>query len=121
MASPEVKRLACLTFLALVACSGEEPVVQDEVAGTALDCALDGSAEWSSDCRAEMVQDEGRVILVAHHPDGSFRRLVLHSDGSVSAADGADKAVSTVSGGAVEVRVAQDRYRIPAGAAAAVE
>ena len=92
--------------------------MQEEVAGRALECALDGSAEWSSDCRAEMVQDEGRVILVAHHPDGAFRRLELHSDGSVSAADGADKAVSTMSDGAVEVSVAQDRYRIPAGAAA---
>ena len=93
----------------------------EEVVGTALECALDGSARWSPDCRAEMVQDEGRVILVAHHPDGAFRRLELHPDGSVSAADGADKAVSTLSDGAVEVRVAQDRYRIPVGSASSSE
>ena len=121
MASPEVKWLAGLAFLMLAACSGEEPVAQEEVATTALDCALDGSAEWSPDCRAEMVEDEGRVILVAHHPDGAFRRLELHPDGSVSAADGADKAVSTASDGALEVRVAQDRYRIPVGAASSGE
>ena len=48
-----------------------------------------------------------------HHPDGSFRRLVVLPSGGLIAADGADQAVVSEEQGMFAVTLGQDRYRIP--------
>ena len=55
-------------------------------------------------------------MLVIHHPDGGFRRLLVTTDGrGVVTADGSDQAsVAVIDPGTIEVAVGDDRYRLPA-------
>ena len=56
------------------------------------------------------------LVLVLHHPDGGFRRLLVTTDGrGVVAADGSEQAsVAVVGPGMIEVAIGEDRYRLPA-------
>ena len=77
----------------------------------AIECAVDGAASFEPSCTLER---EGATLIV-HHPDGGFRRLEA-APGGVAPADGADPAlVAALPDGRLEVTVAGDRYRLPAG------
>lgn len=107
-----MKYLALLGISALAACSGAGSSPEQQVAGTIVECALDGAAQFAPQCNAEQVEDDGRKLIVVHRPDGGFRRFERQDDGGLAAADGADKAFVTRGNGVMEVRVAQDRYRL---------
>ena len=64
-------------------------------------------------CVVERVHENGSDILVIHHPDGGFRRLIVLPSGSLIAADGADQAVVSQEQQHLAVTLGQDRYRIP--------
>lgn len=79
-------------------------------------CAQQGSADFARVCTVEREKGDDGLILTLRHPDGSFHRLLVTSDGrGVVAADGAEKAVVTITGqNSIEVALGGDRYRLPA-------
>lgn len=81
-----------------------------------VDCATEGASDFATVCTVERSSSAEGLVLTIRSPSGSFRRLLVTSDGrGVVAADGADPAnVSLIDGGRIEVAVAGDRYRLPA-------
>ena len=79
-------------------------------------CKPVGAADFAPVCAVERTAAADGLILVLHHPDGAFRRLLVTKDGrGVIAADGAERAVVTVAGDhQIEVALGGDRYRLPA-------
>lgn len=75
-------------------------------------CAFGENASFERLCDRELVEG----ILTIRHPDGGFRRFQIVTDGrGLIAADGAEPAtVATVGTDMIEVKVAGDRYRLPA-------
>lgn len=81
--------------------------------GDAIACAVAGAADLAQDCVVERVHEAGADILVLHHPDGGFRRLIVLPSGGLIAADGAAQAQVEQQQGVFTVTLGQDRYRIP--------
>ena len=88
----------------------------DAESGGQIVCAQHGSADFARVCTVEREKGDDGLILTLRHPDGSFHRLLVTSDGrGVVAADGAEKAVVTITGqNSIEVALGGDRYRLPA-------
>ncbi len=102
-------------LLTVTACSAE-PVIENKVASAKPDdrveCAIGKGSDFANDCAIE--RGEG-ISLVVRHNDGGFRRLTLTADGSIDTADGADAiSVQPLSDGRTEVKIGEDRYRLPA-------
>lgn len=106
-------RCAALLLVVLAACTDQAP--GDPLPeGTAIECALAGSAEFTPDCTMERATRGEQSLLILRHPDGGFHRLEVGVEGrGIVAADGADVAVVTQGQGKVEVTVGPDRYRLP--------
>jgi hypothetical protein len=112
---------ALATALLLAACGagGEESGAGDARASSAakaarddrVACALAGAQVFTQDCTLERARVDGAPILVVRHPDGSFRRFAI-KDGSLTEADGADKASVSRSEDVFDVSVGSDRYRL---------
>lgn len=98
-----------LSGLATACSAGGEP----PPAGDAIACALARAQDLADSCVVERVHENGSEILVIHHPDGGFRRLIVLPSGSLIAADGADQAVVSEEQQQLAVTLGQDRYRIP--------
>lgn len=99
-------------LLALAGCSagGTSADIGDRL----IDCALGGAAAFSHDCSVERRRQEGRDLLIVHHPDGGFRRFELVEGGdSLAAADGAAAVAVARNDGTVDASVDGDRYRFP--------
>jgi hypothetical protein len=96
----------------LVGCGREKPLDPNSL----IDCQPAGAAAFAHDCTVERVDGPDGAILTLRHPDGRFRRLLVKEDGQgVAAADGAEPAEVRMSGDReIEVRIASDRYRLPA-------
>jgi hypothetical protein len=80
-------------------------------------CRLDSGQSFADKCSAEWRDEGGDVrILILHHPDGGFRRLLVARDGKrVNVADGSETlAVATIPNGLVELSVGDRAYRLPA-------
>lgn len=84
--------------------------------GARVACALHGTGVFEANCPIERVVSGDGLVLVIHHPDGGFRRLLVTTDGhGVVTADGSEGAVvSVVDPGTIEVAVGDDRYHLPA-------
>ncbi len=118
--------------MALSGCGeAEEERTQPPAADGAslIECALgDGSAFAEVCFLEEVASDEegefaGLAALMLRAPDGGYRRFYVDPDGAgLIAADGADVSVNTLSadGAVLEVRVADDRYRLPTRTAKSV-
>lgn len=111
--------------LALAGCSGGQGDEQTAAAnspaaeqkpGLPIDCALSGAGSFTRDCTVEQTPAGGGIVLTVRHPDGGFRRLQVTQDGrGVATADGAQPAMVAIAGDRdIEIRVADDRYRLPA-------
>ena len=110
-------RVGLIALLLLAACSKGSGSGLDE--GERIVCALAGSQQFVPDCSVERSSVDGAQLLVVHLPGGAFHRLELSKDGqSLAAADGADEAQSALKGDKFEVILGQDRFVIPAKAAA---
>ena len=114
------KFFALPLLLSLAACKvAEDPQAaaeeaREDAGGTTIACAQ-GQAEYAQDCWYERSDEDGKRLLVIHHPDGSFRRFEIVDDGrGLVAADGADAAQVTVAGEVIEVSLADYRYLVPA-------
>lgn len=91
------------------------PLLSCGDAGTAIDCAVEGAAQFEHVCTLERDEGPKGAILTVRAPDGHFRRLLATDDGRISVADGALPAtVSAVGPGLIEVAIDGDRYRLPA-------
>ena len=103
--------LGAVFCLAPVACSdGAVP----RTAGSAIACAVDGSSAFAEECTMERHSEEGGETVIVRHADGAFRRLSLGDpEAGIVTADGAQVAETRRGGGYVEVRVGDDRYRLP--------
>jgi hypothetical protein len=79
-------------------------------------CAVSGATEFARVCQLEQSETAGGLVLTVRHPDGGFRRLQVVKDGrGVVAADGAETAeVTPLNPRAIEVRIAGNRYQLPA-------
>jgi len=119
-----MNRRALLPFFALpplllAGCHGRtlgNEATHNEAGVAHIPCALGGSPIFRTSCTVERRQTGDGLMLVIHHPDGGFRRLLVTTDGrGVVTADGAEEAqVSVVDPGTIEVAVGDDRYRLPA-------
>ena len=107
--------LLALGLFALAACKPEPDKQPGVSTGETIACAVSGSSDFVADCAVERTNADGKLFLTVHHPDGAFRRFEVMKDGSgVATADGADQAVSRLSGQVLEVVIGPDRYRFPA-------
>ena len=81
-----------------------------------IECATDGSDRFEAVCTVERTVTEAGPVLTIRAPDGSFRRLLVTTDGrGVAAADGGEPAiVNPVGADRIEVRIGRDRYRLAA-------
>ncbi len=85
-----------------------------------LDCALAGAADFKPVCQVERVYKSDGMELIFRHPGGGFRRFAIVPGKGVEVADGSETAtVTTLSSNQIEVRVADDRYLLPATVKAA--
>lgn len=111
----------CLFPFLIASCSQENSTVPPVAQGVEhIACAVGGAVELSRVCAVERAGQEGRLTLVVRHPDGAFRRFQVLTDGrGIAVADGADEAVATLKGGALDVTVGADRYIFPATVKAA--
>ena len=106
-----------LALLALVACSQGEAQPQANDGALRIECAQGEGSTFGPDCLVEKVVGEEGPEFVVRHQNGAFRRFRIAQDRhGMIAVDGADEAVSTVSGEppVMEVAVGPDRYRFPA-------
>lgn len=103
--------------LLLTACQSATSAPSTSEAGEGIDCAIGAAAQMTRGCTVERTASaDGDLILVVHHPDGGFRRLMITRDGrGVVAADGASPVtVTPIDGHEIDVAVDQDRYHLPA-------
>lgn len=84
--------------------------------GEMVACATDGQAAFSPVCQIERAIGPKGLVLTISKPGGGFRRLLVTHDGrGVIAADGAEAAqINPLGENLIEVRLGQDRYRLPA-------
>lgn len=75
-----------------------------------------GAAPLTRTCTVEQTQGPDGLLLTLRHPDGGFHRLLATQDGrGVVAADGAEAAeVRVIDGDAIDVKLGDERYRLPA-------
>lgn len=105
-----------LSILLILAACGEEPVVEERAAGLSAPCALNGADAFDQSCTVQRQAIAGGTLLTLIAPDGGFRRVSVGANGSgVTAGDGAEPAtLATGAAGQIEIRIAGDRYRLPA-------
>jgi hypothetical protein len=79
-------------------------------------CALGGATVFRLDCTMDRISSAEGQTLVLGRANAGYRRFRVTTDGrGVVSADGAEPAVVTVIGDdQIEIRVGQDRYRLPA-------
>lgn len=96
--------------------SADEDERAKGIDGSTIQCAVNGSSEFSDGCQAERLVAEDGVTLVVRHPDGGFRRFNILTDGhGLEAADGAEKArIEIVDDSEILVSVGSDKYIMPA-------
>ena len=107
---------ATFLFLVLAACGSDEDggFPGESRSGAPVErvaCAR-GDAPLASDCIVERTGESDGALLVIHHPDGGFRKLRRRGN-AVEAVDGAASAMVQRQGDMLEVRVGEDRYRLP--------
>lgn len=99
----------------LAACSSEQPPESPAAGEETIACAVGGSAQLRKVCTVERSRQDGALTLVVHHPDGGFRRFDVRKDGTgLAPSDGADEAVTRLSGNSLSVTVGPDSYVFPA-------
>ncbi len=102
-------------MLCLAGCSSGDGQPQADAGAERIECALGGAEQFAQSCLVERVAVEGKGIVVVRHPDGSFRRFELVSDGrGLTSADGADELTTELKGQMLGVTVGADRYLFPA-------
>lgn len=104
--------------LALFLLSGCHQAPDIDVAETdRIDCAIGGSKTFVRTCVVERdVTNPGGPanIMTIRHGDGGYRRLIVASDGSFRAADGADVTTGhRLPDNRLEIALAGDNYRLP--------
>jgi hypothetical protein len=112
---------------AVVACGGGDPnadlkaadgeAAKEAAAAGKIECALAGSTTFDRNCTTERITGPEGQLLVIRHPDGGFRRFTILTDGrGLSPADGTDPdfKLTLLGNGMIEVRSADDIYRLPA-------
>jgi hypothetical protein len=119
-----MKMLVPAAVLLLSACGDASNDTDDVLAASAskadesgrISCSVDGAASFERLCAMERLTGPEGTTLTVRHPSGAFRRLLVTSDGrGVIAADGADTAtVSVIADNRIEVKIAGDRYQLPA-------
>jgi hypothetical protein len=110
-----------LPFLLLLSACGEAEDAPKDVLGAAppgaerIECAI-GRAAFAPVCVVDRSRSPDGLTLTLRNPDGSFRRLLVTTDGrGVIAADGIEQAVVTPLGtDRIEVAIGGNRYRLPA-------
>ena len=105
--------------LALIGCSGSEPVDETAVepGDQMLACAIGSGSEFTDSCTLQKVEKDGAAIYRVNHPGGGFRLFDAAEDGSgLVPHDGAEGAINSLDGDVLEVAVGEDRYRFPAQA-----
>ncbi len=121
------KQVLLASCLILSGCGGNDPdkdlkAAEGEAAGEAaaagkIECALAGATRFERVCTTERIVGPESQMLVIRNPDGGFRRFAILSDGrGLAPADGTDPdfKLSILGGGMIEVRSADDIYRLPA-------
>jgi hypothetical protein len=119
-----MRRSAMAALLLLAGCGDPNEATREAIAkaeekaadGGRIECATAGATSFARACTVERLKGPEGTMLIVHHADGGFRRLLVATDGrGVVAADGAEEAaVSVIAGDRIEVALGGDRYRLPA-------
>lgn len=105
--------LACVVLLA--ACSAAKEPGPVDITREHIDCAVGGVPELKPACSVERIEEDGRLTLIVHHPDGSYRRFGVKKDGTgVTTLDSATLPRVRLAAGRLDVLVGTDRYLFPA-------
>ena len=95
----------------------EKQATQDAIADGKIECALDGAKDFQRVCTTERISNEGGQVLTIRHPNGGFRSFRVLTDGrGLEPAHGfdADFSIDVLDNGTIELRSADNRYRLPA-------
>lgn len=107
---------ALILLLASTGCSAGAEQPQAEPGAERIECALGEGTEFAADCLVERSAVGDTRVLTVRHPDGGIRRFEQVDDGrGLIVADGADEAKLNFADEVLEISVANDRYRFPAG------
>ena len=118
-----MRRSAMAALLLLAGCGDPNEATREAIAKAEekaaddrIECATAGAASFARACTVERLKGPEGTMLIVHHADGGFRRLLVTTDGrGVVAADGAEEAaVSVIAGDRIEVALGGDRYRLAA-------
>jgi hypothetical protein len=108
-------------LLLLSACGESEPASEDVLASAPqgaerIECAIGGGAAFAPVCAVDRARSPDGLTLTVRGPNGSFRRLLVTTDGrGVITADGVEQAAVTPLGtDRIEVVIGNERYRLPA-------
>jgi hypothetical protein len=108
-------------ILLLSACGESGPASEDVLASAPqgaerIECAIGGGAAFAPVCAVDRARSPEGLTLTVRGPNGSFRRLLVTTDGrGVINADGVEQAVVTPLGtDRIEVAIGNERYRLPA-------
>lgn len=76
-------------------------------------CAMREGEALAADCRIDIVEDARGHVLILSTPAGGFRRFRVATDGTVSAADGAEEARTVADAVHMLIAVGSERYAVP--------
>ena len=79
-------------------------------------CAMRDDGSLGAQCRIEIIEDARSRVLILSAPDGGFRRVRVATDGSISAADGADEVRTVSDADHVLIGIKGERYAVPLAA-----
>lgn len=113
--------------LLLASCSGrsgdealkeaEKEATQQAIADGKIECALGGAKDFQRVCTTERTSTENGQLLTIRHPNGGFKSFRVLTDGrGLEPAHGfdADFDIKVMDDGMIELRSANDLYRLPA-------
>ncbi|MGB3738156.1 MAG: hypothetical protein WA948_02260 [Pontixanthobacter sp.] len=97
------------------ACSPAIDQPQSQTGAIPIECAVNGPDRFEPVCLVEQTTIDGGMIITVRHPNGGFRRFERVADArGLVAMDGAGTGRRIERNGALELQIADDRYRFPA-------
>ena len=116
----QISKVGLIALLSLSACSDEDAEIAEAqeaaLVGNKIECALNGTEEFTASCATERVASDEETILMIRHNDGGFRRFRLLTDGrGLETAEGFDNSrIDILDDEYIILSSGKDRYKLKA-------